>query len=444
NIFSAIVVKASLGSTSINLAKGTTYTISRTVGSSTSYTLTFQPEHITFAGYLPTTSSSYSYEFFGKNTLSQSLDKSSITIPVNVAERNPDASIVSVTPSSISSLPATITVLVNNTGNVPFSVVNASATGGYDAKITKNANYPISPGISLPVNIEVSNGNGPFTLSLTIDPTPAFSCAGSQLANFSVTTTTIQGIAGDLSSGLEGPREVTVPDNNPIIQDYNATLVFDGIDSNTQGQLYIDIRPRLPTTGATRITKTETLTIGGTGVERVPFNITCNNEFQIYDINITADPNNNIVESDETNNAYTSTVTCKAPLACNAVPRDIVVMPGFPATTQVECNFYDSGGNLLTVPCSQPSSNPATIFVDNEAFQSLLDDVEVDYNSNRYVDLIFTPKSSISPSSGESTEYIVDLNITGQRRSIGGTSQDIAYTCPINVTVFNAPCTYYI
>ncbi len=382
----------------------------------------------------------------------KSMTSHQYTIQYNVRNRNSSIQYIDHDPHQMSDTEQTILVNVTNPGDVPMKPISASATNGYE--ISSFTTPTINPGEQGTIEVvaemtDVSQGN--FNISIEFQPLIQ-DCEGKDLPNRNITFEmtipipdlypTIEGDDFIIEPDPDNPNGNTTHEYNGVIhinpdvgrKPFNATLTIIKRDENGASSTYFD---------GERLFQRD-----GSGNYIWPFNVTCNNsQFTIYDVLLVADPEHSVEETNYDNNEVRARIVCLGPLTCEPLPSFILLMPGFGARSDIFCG-YNVEKKTPMICSEEPDvkqdanytelSKVAQIFegIDETAYLGFLGGV----------DMLTMPE-------GSSKSYILSLTIPDQQRTIkvlNETGDEVEqeenfdYTCKVNVTVYNAPCTYYI
>ncbi len=377
-------------------------------------------------------------------------------------ERQPAAEITRSDPTELSNFPVDVLLYVHNTGNTNLKVIDANASEGFSAELL-DVGLEVAPqqeeGVRVRIN-RTGSGPGPVHVNLTLEPDPRTACDGTTELPDVIAGIDIPIAHPHLTVIIQGPdilrKEEGQPEDQPARGHYNVSIgvvpdpgvgAFNTtlkIRGRINGEEWKDITPsdleRVP------------ITLNGSGNYKIPFTLTCPlDNLAIFNITAVADPEGAADPSPVENKTANKIVLCLAGALCSPNPPLLLIIPGFPAYSDIFCGF-----NLYTNQLLGCDENTAV--KTDEDYYNLIQVANVQIGQHAFGYGGETAYLSVIPdytelfdqiAEGNSTSYLLTVLADDQYRTIQypsgyKNSIPIDYRCKVNVTVYNAPCTYYI
>jgi hypothetical protein len=225
---------------------------------------------------------------------------------------------------------------------------------------------------------------------------------------------------------------------------YKCNASIQGLPLGKKANLSINITEWVETENGVEIKRQEITKHELSANEKKEFNISCKPEdgFKFINVSLIADPDNNIMESDENNNEKTVTYVCKAALTCFPFPRILRVFPSSISKAIFYCPYY---GTEQKEVCNSPpfySVSQAFIYevLDND-YRRIINTTE-----NNIATLVLNTSGIANfnlPEEVEAKGYISNIKIN-QTRKIEGRNIDVEYKCSLNITAIKLSCKYFI
>ncbi|MEM4296528.1 MAG: hypothetical protein QXP22_03000 [Candidatus Anstonellales archaeon] len=372
----------------------------------------------------------------------QPTDAYSISLPVNV----PYCKLINVQLSSngivYTGNPTKVTIKVTNNGEEKIKVISVVPNDNNFAFSLDNQ-VEIASGSSADVTGDLNyNGNQPMPASLTFNVT--IQSLESGCSGYTITTQiTVNILTPNLKSDISCPFN-----GNEIGQgrsyECNASIIFENFPPQGKANLSLKIKETTQTQSTIIEDKYELSPDNNI----VKFNLICEDEFKIIEVNTSADPENSIAESNEDDNNKSRVFYCMGSLACSPQPVKVILLPGTLKYSYIFCGFDISQNRYLSCDNAPKYGvkDGSDLLAELSALISIVNDTTTSQPKQAY--MLFNATASRDGFNNmredEKKSYTINLTIENVQRNIGGATKELDYKCDINLTLLNSPCKYFI